>query len=297
MISAKVAARSIRVPFLILTPVCVFLGMSTVVANKADISLLLLLLALSGALLAHISVNTINEYLDFKSGLDLLTVKTPFSGGSGTLPQNPEVAGTVLKIGAISLAVVLLIGSYFVWKHGAEIIPLGIAGLILIVTYTGWINKHPFLCLIAPGTGFGFLMVVGTQFVLQGEYTTMSWLIALIPFLLVNNLLLLNQYPDIQADASVGRNHFPIAYGVNRSNIVYGAFAFITAAIIISYVLLGYLPVSGLIALLPMPLAFFSLTGAVKHGARIGNFPQYLKANVAVTILTPVLLGISLSLG
>jgi len=115
-----------------------------------------------------------------------------------------------------------------------------------------------------------------------------------VPFFLVNNLLLLNQYPDIKADANAGRNHFPIAYGVKRSNIVYGFFSLATVAIIIGYVLTGHLPMLSLIALLPMPLAFFSLYGAVKHGEKIGNFPQYLGANVAVTILATLLLGISL---
>jgi 1,4-dihydroxy-2-naphthoate octaprenyltransferase len=115
-----------------------------------------------------------------------------------------------------------------------------------------------------------------------------------VPFFLVNNLLLLNQYPDIKADANAGRNHFPIAYGVNRSNMVYGFFSLATAAIIIGYVLTGHLPMLSLIALLPMPLAFFSLYGAIKHGETIGKFPQYLGANVAVTILTTLLLGISL---
>ena len=297
MMRLKVAIQSMRAPFLILTPVCVLLGLSSVIANKAEISLLLLILALLGALLAHISVNTLNEYFDFRNGLDLITIKTPFSGGSGALPGNPEMAGTVLTIGALSLLVTLMIGVFFVWKYGTGIMPLGIAGLVLIVTYTGWINKHPFLCLIAPGIGFGFLMVVGTQFVLQGEYAALSWLIAVVPFFLVNNLLLLNQYPDIEADASVGRKHFPIAYGVNRSNMVYGFFALATTAVIVAYVLLDHLPMLSLIALLPMPLAFFSLFGAVKHGATIANFPQYLRANVAVAILTPLLLGISISLG
>ena len=50
--------------------------------------LLPLILALAGGLLAHISVNALNEYLDFTSGLDLTTLRTPFSGGSGTLPAN-----------------------------------------------------------------------------------------------------------------------------------------------------------------------------------------------------------------
>jgi 1,4-dihydroxy-2-naphthoate octaprenyltransferase len=290
----KTVLQSVRFPFLVLTPVCVFLGASTVIAAQANVSLLLLVLALLGALFAHVSVNTLNEYFDFKSGLDFTTKRTQFSGGSGALPRNPEMVSAVLIVGIASLIATLMIGGFFVWKYGTGIVPVGVAGLLLIVTYTGWINKHPILCLIAPGIGFGFLMVVGTQFVLQGEYTSLPWLVAVIPFFLVNNLLLLNQYPDIQADANVGRNHFPIAYGVNYSNMVYGFFTLATISAIVIYVLTGYLPALSLIALLPMPLAFFSLYGAIKCGAAIGNSPQYLGANVAVTILTPLLLGISI---
>jgi len=290
----KTIVQSMRVPFLVLAPVCVFLGMSTVVANQAHVSLLVLILALLGAFLAHISVNTLNEYFDFKSGLDLETLKTPFSGGSGALPQNPDMAGFVLATGIAASIALFLIGSFFVWQFGTGIIPVGIIGLVIIATYTSWINKHPFLCLVAPGIGFGFLMVAGTQFVLQGEYTPLSWLVAAVPFFLVNNLLLLNQYPDIKADAKAGRYHFPIAYGVKRSSLVYGLFAFASAVVIIALILAGQLPMLSLIALIPMPLAIFSLFGAVKHGEAIGSYPQYLGANVAVTILTTLLLGISL---
>jgi 1,4-dihydroxy-2-naphthoate octaprenyltransferase len=297
MIKIKAIAQSMRLPFLVLTPVCIFLGASTVVANNTDVSLFLLALALLGGLLAHISANALNEYFDFRSGLDLVTTRTQFSGGSGALPRNPEMAGAVFAVGSASLMTTLMIGSFFVWKYGAGIVPIGLVGLLLVVGYTNWINRHPFICLIAPGIGFGFLMVVGTQYVLEGEYALLSWLVAAVPFFLVNNLLLLNQYPDIKADASVGRNHFPIAYGVNRSNMGYALFAVATTVIIASYVLIGYLPVAGLIALLPMPLAFFSLYGAIKYGEDIGKFPQYLGANVAVAILTPLLLGVSIIIG
>jgi len=151
--------------------------------------------------------------------------------------------------------------------------------------------------LLAPGTGFGFLMVAGTQLVLHGEYMRLSWLVAIIPFFLVNNLLLLNQYPDIQADKNAGRYHFPIAFGVERSTLVYGVFALATVISIIAYVVTGLLPVLSLIALIPLPLAFFSLSGAIKHGTAIGEHPQYLAANVAVTILTILFLAISLLAG
>lgn len=161
-----------------------FLGASTVVANQIDVNFNLLALALIGALLAHISVNALNEYFDFKSGLDFTTTKTKFSGGSGALPKNPGMVNAVLAVGTTSLIATLLIGIFFIWKLGLGIAPIGIAGLFLIITYTGWINRHPFLCLIAPGVGFGFLMVIGTQYVLMGEYTHLSWLAAALPFFL-----------------------------------------------------------------------------------------------------------------
>ena len=155
--SAQAVIRSMRGPFLVLAPVCVFLGMSTVIASQASVNMFAIALAVIGAFLAHISVNMLNEYFDFKSGLDLETIRTPFSGGSGALPQNPEMVGAVLIGGVAASVGLFMIGGYFAWQQGAGIVPVGLAGLVLIATYTSWINKHPFLCLIAPGLGFGFL--------------------------------------------------------------------------------------------------------------------------------------------
>jgi 1,4-dihydroxy-2-naphthoate polyprenyltransferase len=289
--------KSMRLPFLILTPVCVFLGLSIVIANQIKVDRYLLVLTLLGAVLAHIGVNTLNEYDDFKTALDFKTKRTPFSGGSGALPQEPEMAATVLSVGVVSLVAALIIGIFFFWKFGLGVIPIGVAGLVLVVAYTPWITKQPYLCLIAPGLGFGFLIVSGTYFAMTGEYSPLSWLVGIVPFFLVNNLLLLNQYPDIQADREVGRNNLLIAYGTKVANIVYGSFVIMTIVVIIFFVFNGILPILSLIALLPMPLAFFALKGAVKYGDAIGNHPQFLGANVAVVILTPALLGVSIIFG
>jgi len=297
MMDSKVIIRSTRVPFLVITPASVFLGASTVVVNELSINLYFLGLALIGALFAHVSVNALNEYFDFKSGLDLMTKRTPFSGGSGALPGKPEMLNTVFAVALVSLMITLVIGIFFVWQYGVGIVPLGLIGIALIVFYSGWINKYPYLCLIAPGVGFGFLMVVGTQYVLVGQYMTLSSMAALVPFFMVNNLLLLNQYPDIQADSKVGRNHFPIAFGLKRSNMIYGLFILATIAAIIGHIWSGYFPVLSLIAILPVPLALYSLSGAIKHGENIGAYPQYLAANVATVILMPLLLGVSLIYG
>ncbi|MCW8827194.1 MAG: prenyltransferase [Gammaproteobacteria bacterium] len=289
--------QSTRPSFLILTPICVFLGLSTALSVGATVNYTIFSLILIGAIAAHISVNTLNEYFDFTSGLDLKTEKTPFSGGSGALPANPEMANAVLATGLISLLVTAVIGIYLMTQQSAQILPIGIVGMIIIYTYTNWINRIPFLCLIAPGIGFGLLMVVGTHIVLTKEYSLLPWLAALVPFFLVNNLLLLNQYPDIEADKSVGRNHLPIAYGTTSSTVAYALFMLGAYLMIAISVVMGYFPLLSLIALIPMGLAIFSLMGAKKYSADIGQFPQYLGTNVAATLATPLLLGISLLYG
>src|SRR4030042_4031996 len=101
------------VPFLILTPACVFLGVATAIQSGAQINPLHVLLVLIGALCTHISVNAFNEYDDFKSGLDARTQRTPFSGGSGTLPAKPQMARTALVVALLGLGIIVLAGIYF----------------------------------------------------------------------------------------------------------------------------------------------------------------------------------------
>jgi len=255
------------------------------------------ILVLVGAISAHISVNTLNEYYDFKSGLDLKTEKTPFSGGSGALPGNPEMDTIVLIAGLISLMVTVIIGIYLVLERGIQILPIGVVGIFLVAAYTQWINRYPLICLIAPGLGFGVLMVVGTHVILAGGYSRLPWLVSLVPFFLVNNLLLLNQYPDRIADASVGRNTFPIVFGLKKSNFVYAVFMTVAYSLILFLVMTRYLPALSIIALAPAVFSIYALLGANKYAAEIACYPRFMRANVAAAISTPWMLGISIIYG
>lgn len=293
----KTAIKSSRPSFLILSPICLFLGISTSFATQQQISLFMSALVFVGAISAHISVNMLNEYLDFKSGLDFKTEKTAFSGGSASLLINPGMANSILTISLTFLVLTIIIGIYLIREAGIEILPIGIAGVVLIVTYTQWLNKSPFLCLLAPGFGFGVLMVVGTHMILTGESSHLPWAVSMVPFFLVNNLLLLNQYPDMKADTSIGRKTFPIAFGLYTSNLVYIMFFMTTYVLIFILISVEYIPVHSIISVFPIVFSLFALRGAKKHASRIGESPQYLAANVAATALTPLLLGISIIIG
>ena len=294
MTKLKTIAGPMRVPFLVLTPACVLLGIGTAVWQTDRVSFFAALLAFIGALSAHISVNVFNEYYDFKSGLDLKTKRTPFSGGSGTLPENPEMVRTTLVTAWVSFGITAIIGIYFLLTRGGALLPLGLAGLILVFGYTTWFTRDPYLCLVAPGLGFGPLMVMGTHFALTGDYTWTAFWASLVPFFLVSDLLLLNQFPDVVADRSIGRKHLPIVIGRKKSSYVYGLFLLLTYFTIGTGVLCNWLPGTALIGLVSAVLAVPAFIGACRYYANMEKLVPYMGMNVVINLLTPVLMAAGL---
>lgn len=291
-----VLVKTSRPPFLILTPVTIFLGYALAKMTSVDIGSLDLLLTFAGALSAHISVNAFNEYFDFHSGLDSITKKTPFSGGSGALNSAPEYAGAVYKMAMVSLLITILVGLYFLTTKGLLLLPIGIAGVLIIISYTQWINRHAFICLLAPGLAYGPLIIVGTHFVLTGLVTISSFFISLIPFFLINNLLLLNQFPDREADKQSGRLHYPVTIGLKKSTMIYGFFVLLASVIIIVNTELGYLPPSGLAVLMPVGAGMIVFVGALRYAETTDKLIPYMVLNVIVAIMTPLMLGLVLLL-
>lgn len=293
----RAVLQSMRLPFLLLTPACVLLGAATAVLGAEPVIWANLWLALLGALAAHIAVNTLNEYQDFHSGLDALTTRTPFSGGSGALVTWPVAATAVGWAAGLALLVVALIGLYFIAQFGVAILPIGLLGVAIIVLYTGWVNRRPWLCLVTPGIAFGPLMVVGTHFVLTGHYSLAAAYVSLLPFFLANNLLLLNQYPDVAADRQVGRRHLPIAYGLEFATRVYGAMLTAAVGVVLLGVIAGVLSAISLLTLVPASAGLVAWLGARRYGQQLEKLGPYLAWNVLGAVGTPLTLAITLMLG
>ncbi len=290
----KLILGIIRAPFLLLAPVCVAVGVGTAYWQKNPLNWWDIVLVLIGAVSAHISVNTFNEYFDFKSGLDTRTQRTPFSGGSGTLPAHPELERIAFLIAWATFAITGTIGIYFVYLYGWQLLPVGILGLLLLVTYTTRWAYHPLSCLVAPGLGFGVLMVMGTHFALTGSYSWTAFIASLVPTFLVSNLLLLNQFPDVEADQSIGRKHFPITIGRKASSTLYGSFLLLSYLSIILGVLLNLLPALSLIALLTAIIAWRAYQGARKNAENIPALIPSMGMNVVLNLSTPALLALAL---
>ena len=286
-----------RIPFLILAPACVAVGVGTAYRQTHEISWLQILLVLLGALSTHICTNAFNEYFDFKSGLDAKTRRTPFSGGSGTLPAHPGMEKNTLFLAIVTFAIAATIGLYFVWLRGWLLLPLGAIGLFLLVTYTIWWVYNPVLCLIAPGLGFGILMVMGTHFSLTGSYSWTSFVASLVPTFLVSDLLLLNQFPDVDADRSIGRNNFPIAIGRQASSVLYGILLSLAYVSVVGGVTVGLLPRFSLLALLTVIPAWKACWGAYQNAENIPALIPSMRINVVINLTTPILLAVGLFIG
>lgn len=284
----------LRVPFLVLAPACTFVGVATAYWQTGSLNGWHVLLVFMGGLGAHITVNVFNEYFDYQSGLDAKTQRTPFSGGSGTLQANPDLVRATLYLGCFVLAVTAAIGVYFVWVQGPLILLPGLVGLFLTVTYTIWWVRNPYLCLFAPGLGFGILMVMGTHYALTSTFTWTAFIASLVPTFLVSNLLLLNQFPDVEADRSIGRRHFPILIGRSLSSRLYGIFFLLTYVSILVGSLFKLLPVFCLASLLTAIPAWRAYQGARKNAENVPALVPSMGLNVITVLATPILFAIGL---
>lgn len=290
-----------RAPFLILSPLCVLLGFALAwveqnATGASGLSLLTLLLTLVGGLSAHIAVNALNEWSDYRSGLDKLTTRTPFSGGSGTLLQAPEWLNFALGVGLFAVGLTVACGLVLTLRSGPGLWLLGLIGVLIILTYTPYINRRPLLCLIAPGVGFGTLMVTGAHYAAAGQFSAAGWAVSLPMFFLVSNLLFLNQFPDIEADRQVGRHHIPMAIGKTRAARVYvlmlGA-AFISIGLSVA---LELLPPGALLGLLPIVPGVILARGVLQHAEDIERLKPFMGLNVVVTLAVPACLSLGLVL-
>jgi len=281
-----------RLPFVILAPVCVLVGMGTAYRATGHVNWIYFVLTLIAGIAAHISVNSFNEYFDFKTGLDSHTQRTPFSGGSGTLQAHPELETGALITAWVALGITAVIGAYFTVVWGWQAVPLGILGLILLYGYTAWMVYNPFLCLIAPGLGFGPLMVLSTYFALTGTYSWQALVASLVPFFLVSDLLLLNQFPDLEADRSSGRRHYPVLLGRVASGYIYIAFLLAAYLVIALGVILGFLPFFSLLGLLTLVIAVQVIRNVLVNSENVPALIPSMGQNVLINLLTPALVAI-----
>jgi 1,4-dihydroxy-2-naphthoate octaprenyltransferase len=287
--------KETRPQFLTLSVVLAFLG-TAIAWYHGPVNIGYALLAGFGLMLTHGSVNALNDYFDYKSGIDFHTRRTPFSGGSGLLPEAKLPLKQALGIGVIIFLVALGIGIFFVMVKGWQLMPLLVIAVLCMVLYTPVILRTPWPEW-SPGLGLGMLPILGFYFVQAGTYDWKVLIVSVPSGILVHNLLLLNEFPDVEADRKGGRKTTPVMFGFDAAGRL-----FKTATILVYIWIIGcviatlitgtkIMPLYCLIALLTLPFAVKAMKGSSEYDDMNKLVPA-LGSNVQFILITQILLGV-----
>ena len=231
-----------------------------VAGHYGSINLFYGALAVVGVVLSQMAVNLINDYYDYKSGLDReqISIHTKFSGGSKMVGSGKVSHLHALYIALFAVAVALVIGIYLSIAVSLVLLPIIVVGVISIFTYTKYFTKFPLLP--EPLAMLGFvLMAVGSFIVARGSTSGLgSALFVLVPGGMLGGIqLLVNEVPDAEIDEKYGRKHAVIILNDNRKvSAYYALLQGITYALIAIGVLESYLPLAALSVFITLPVLF-----------------------------------------
>ena len=205
----KVWLRAIRFRFLAASAIAVSCGLAlTLCLNPLEFSILNAILIYLGVFCLHSSVDLLNDYFDFKRGIDLRTKKTKFSGGTGVLPEGLLSPTRVYLAGIVFLLIGLMIGGFFVFSKGY------IIGLILLFAAISILLYSTKLVNLGLGELFvgikGMLIVVGTYYVQTSMLAVEAAVLGAVVGLLSSTVLYVNSIPDIKPDREGGRRTLAI---------------------------------------------------------------------------------------
>jgi len=208
--------RAIRFRFLAASAIAVTCGLAlTIWYQPQNFSLIYAILTYIGIFCLHSSVDLLNDYWDFKRGIDLKTRKTKFSGGTGVLPEGLLKPRHVYLAGIGFLILGLMIGGIFVYFKGFVIALILLFAALSIVLYSSKLVNWGLGELFVAAKGA--LIVVGTFYVQNFSITLESVVLGIITGLLSSLVLFINSVPDIVPDRQMGRKTLAIMID-KRSN-------------------------------------------------------------------------------
>jgi 1,4-dihydroxy-2-naphthoate octaprenyltransferase len=255
--------RAIRVRFLLASIIAVSVGVAINWNLNNTINPFTAFLTLAGVMALHASVDLLNDYWDFKRGIDTTTKRTKMSGGTGVLPEGLLKPSSVYRVGIIFLIIGSAIGSYFVFTHGITIaVILGFAILSIYFYSTKIVDSGLAEFFVAVK---GTMIVLGTFFIQSNQLSIEAALGGIIVGVLSSMVLFIASFPDYDADKSKGRKTLVIAIGKKNASDIFWIFPIISFCAMILGVLLNLFPISSLIALIPIPIIIIAGRGLKKN--------------------------------
>ena len=283
--------RVIRIRFLLASVIAVSNGLAITYWKYSTIDPVYAILTYVGVVFLHASVDLLNDYWDYKRGIDIATKRTKFSGGTGVLPENLLKPRTVYIAGLVFLILGAAIGSYFIAIRGVTIaIILGFAVIAIYFYSTTIVNA---------GLGELFVAIKGAMIVLGSLYVQNATLEPAAMYggaivgLLSATVLFINSFPDYEADKSKGRRTLVIILGREVASTTFPMFIIAAYALIAGGIFFGLTKVYCLICFVSMPLAIKSALSLRKDPQSIDNIVPAMASTVTYSRITGFLLALS----
>ena len=232
-------------------------------------------LTLVGGVLAQAGANVLNDYFDYRNGVD-----TRPEHGSGVLTGGLMTAPQTLAYGSALMAGAAACGLFLLPGHTAVVLPLALAGLACAVLYPAFLKQFALGDLLIV-LAFGLGLTAGAYGVQSGPMSARQWLLVCVyavpVSLLVDGILHANNLRDAPDDRAARVRTLatllpPSVAQALQAVLVFGPLAFVVVG-----VLLARLPVWSLAALLSLPLML--------QAYRTGSVPGTAQTHLAFGLL------------
>lgn len=195
------------------------------------------------ALLIQIGTNFANDYYDFVQGADTAERVGPKRAvAAGWVPPR-TMKRAMLGVFAAAFVVGLSLLAYGGWP----LLVVGVASIVCGIAYTG--GPYP---LGYHGLGdlfvfifFGLVAVCTTYFVQVGTISTASILVATGVGLLAANILVVNNYRDVETDAKAGKRTLVVRWGRRYARWQFGL-SHAVAGVVVPVMLSRFLGLGGI---------------------------------------------------
>lgn len=209
-------------------------------------------LAIIAGVLFHTGTNLVNDYYDFKSGVD----REGTFGSSGVLVGGLMQPRQILRGGIVSFVLGILLGLYLVTQAGWPILVLGVIGFLGGFFYTAapYSYKYHALGEIGVFTMMGILMVLGGYLVQNRAFHWDAVLFSLPIALLVAAILQANDIRDIANDRAAKIKTMAIVMGRQTAGILYDLMIVLAFALVVLMVAVEIISPWALLVFLTLPL-------------------------------------------
>src|SRR3970040_1690418 len=279
--------RVIRVRFLLASVIAVSVGLAINWRQNSIIEPFDAVLTFAGVMALHASVDLLNDYWDYKRGIDTVTKRTKMSGGTGVLPEGLLQPSSVYRAGIGFLILGSVIGFYFVFTDGIIIAAiLGFAILSIYFYSTKIVDSGLAEFFVAVK---GAMIVLGTFFIQSNPLTLASILAGIVVGVLSSLVLFIASFPDHDADKSKGRKTLVITVGKKNAASLFWIFPTISYSLIILGISIGIFPILSFITLFSIPLVIKAGLGLKKNFNSVDELVPFMSSTLIFSRITVVL--------